>query len=569
MGERGKSIFYASRNAHKISGVDPESTEDSDFNESDHPRSDDGKFGSGSHAPGYSKREGPERSKKMQEERMNAAENRGIEKEIERLKGEKGSKARNRQFELEQELHDRSKRGLYSASKDSTPPQRLSYYASLLPGKENQFETPGEGYRIYKNVPIARTGSQQYLGREIRKTPDTSPNGASTDDEMVTVYRPIEEVTAPETLASFEGKSVLDEHPADPQILVDALDEYEGVSKGHGQNVRIGEKITEGEFAGETPLLADLHVKHPDLNVKVDSGVRDVSCGYTFRLGKDEAGRYIMTQIRGNHIAIVPKGRAGSDVGIKDAKPESDTILVTRRTTMSNRLLVALGLQAAIKDASPKEAAEMIDALKDEDEEEKKEERETKDKAAKDRKAARDAEDEDDEETAEEKKERLEKRKAAKDKAAKDKAKDEFGDDEMTDAEKEEEEEREKKEAKDKAARDAEGAIVLPPDEHSKSDFSTGDAADLLKMLKPVVARSGNKGAKDAYVKLNKQIGQLASGVKDGAPDPFVMLTRIVPEGGIGDSTPEPAMFTFFNGKSYADGLKAYNEYQVARAARK
>jgi hypothetical protein len=476
--KRGKSVFYASRNAHKISGVDAES------------------------------------------------------------------------------------------SKDASPPQRLSYYASLLPGKENQFETPGEGYRIYKNVPIARTGSQQYLGREIKKNPGYKPEWGIIDDEMVTVYRPIEEVTAPETLASFEGKSVLDEHPADPQILVDALDEYEGVSKGHGQNVRIGEKITEGEFAGETPLLADLHVKHPDLNVKVDSGVRDVSCGYTFRLGKDEAGRYIMTQIRGNHIAIVPKGRAGSDVGIKDAKPESDTILVTRRTTMSNRILVALGLQAAIKDASPEDAAKMVDALKDADEESKKEEREAKeakDKAARDA-AARDAEEE---ETAEEKKERLEKRKAAKDKAAKDKAKDEFGDDEMTDAEKEEEEEREKKEAKDKAARDAEGAIVLPPDEHAKSDFSTGDAADLLKMLKPVVARSGNRGAKDAYVKLNKQIGQLASGVKDGAPDPFVMLTRIVPEGGIGDSTPEPAMFTFFNGKSYADGLKAYNDYQVARAARK
>lgn len=455
------------------------------------------------------------------------------------------------------------------SSKDASPPQRLSYYASLLPGKENQFETPGEGYRIYKNVPIARTGSQQYLGREIKKNPGYKPEWGIEDDEMVTVYRPIEEVTEPETLASFEGKSVLDEHPADPQILVDALDEYEGVSKGHGQNVRIGEKITEGEFAGETPLLADLHVKHPDLNVKVDNGVRDVSCGYTFRLGKDEAGRYIMTQIRGNHIAIVPKGRAGSDVGIKDAKPESDTILVTRRTTMSNRILVALGLQAAIKDASPEDAAKMVDALKDADEESKKEEREAKeakDKAARDA-AARDAEDE--QETAEEKKERLEKRKAAKDKAAKDKAKDEFGDDEMTDAEKEEEEEREKKEAKDKAARDAEGAIVLPPDEHSKSDFSTGDAADLLKMLKPVVARSGNKGAKDAYVKLNKQIGDLASGVKDGAPDPFVMLTRIAPEGGIGDSDPEPAMFTFFNGKSYADGLKAYNDYQVARAARK
>ena len=95
-------------------------------------------------------------------------------------------------------------------------PQRLSYYASLVTGKVSQFETPGEGYRIYKDVPIARTGSQQYLGREIKKNPGYKPEWGIADDEIVTVYRPIEEVTAPETLASFEGKSVLDEHPPDP-----------------------------------------------------------------------------------------------------------------------------------------------------------------------------------------------------------------------------------------------------------------------------------------------------------------------------------------------------------------
>lgn len=194
---------------------------------------------------------------------------------------------------------------------------RLSYYASLLPGKESQFQTP-EGYRIYKNVPIARTGMQTYLGREIKKNQGYDPSWNLADDDQVEVYRPYEEVTAPETIASFEGKSVLDEHPAGDKVLVDALDEYEGYSKGHAQNVRVGDKLPDGE----TALLADMHVKNPDLNVKIDAGVRDVSCGYTFLLAKDEAGRLVQTKIRGNHIAVVPRGRAGDDVGIRDSAIE-------------------------------------------------------------------------------------------------------------------------------------------------------------------------------------------------------------------------------------------------------
>ena len=390
------------------------------------------------------------------------------------------------------------------------PSGRLSYYASLLPGKEHQFQTP-EGYRIYKDVPIARTGFQQYLGREIKKNPGYKPEWGIGDDELVTVYRPLEEVTAPETLASFEGKSVLDEHPADPQILVDALDEYESTSKGHAQNIRVGAPMDDGE----TPLLADLHVKHPDLNVKVDEGVRDVSCGYTFELGKDADGRYVQRKIRGNHVAIVPKGRAGSEVGIKDSAPKSSL----RRITMSNRLLVALGLQAALKDAEPEEAKKIVDAAMESEKEEKAEKDaeehpkgcrcddcaggKDKKKGSKDGKGAKDAKIEQlrkllDEFFSEEEEEPAH---AAKDKkkATKD---EEFGDDEMTDAEAESEEEEEKKEKEQakKAEKDAEGAIVLPSDEHAESEFSTGDTAKLLKALRPAVAKSGDKGAKDAYL---------------------------------------------------------------------
>ena len=89
----------------------------------------------------------------------------------------------------------------HAASVDAEPQRRLAYYASQLPGKDTWFQTI-EGYRIYKNVPISRTGSQQYIGREIKKNPGYKPEWGIGDDEMVTVYRPLEEVSSPEAVAS-------------------------------------------------------------------------------------------------------------------------------------------------------------------------------------------------------------------------------------------------------------------------------------------------------------------------------------------------------------------------------
>jgi len=434
--------------------------------------------------------------------------------------------------------------------KEASP--RLAYYASKLPDKDTWFQTD-EGYRIYKNVPIARTGSQEYLGREIKKNSGYDSIWNIGDHEIVTVYRPLEEVTSAETLASFEGKSTLDEHPADPQVLINALDEYEGVSCGHATNIRIGETLEDGE----TSIIADLWVKHPELNMKIDGGVRDVSCGYTFLLDKDSAGRYIMKKIRGNHVAVVPKGRAGSDVGIKDAA-------LNRRFTMAkpNRIFRALGFQAWAKDAKPEEIADALEGMEDSDEVAKKaaeKEEAARDKAAKDKaakdKAAKDADKEHDPDDAE---------CDCKDcKAAKDAV--EKGKDEMTDADKlEEEEKKDKKEEEKEAAKDLD-ALVLPSDEHSKSEFSVGDAAKNLLAMKSAIAKSKDKGATDAFNSICKTVRTLKSGVKDGAVDPFKMLVNIA--SGVNDASIEEIPINqFFSGKSHAEGLKAYNKYQEDRA---
>lgn len=446
-----------------------------------------------------------------------------------------------------------------AAAKDAAP--RLSYYGSFVPGKDSWVEKQ-EGYRVYLNVPIARTGSQNYLGRELKKNPGYLQDWNIGDDEVVTVYRPIEEVTAPETLASFEGMSVLDEHPPDPQVLIDAVDEYDGITKGHAQNIRAGETLADGE----TSIVADLHVKHPELNMKVDGGIRDVSCGYRFLLGKDSEGRYVQTRIRGNHVAIVPVGRAGREVGIKDSDPEQNLRRHIMPRTLRQRFQ-ALGFQNWVKDAKPDEVADALEELgsaKDADAEEEKVEKEMASKAAKD-KAAKDA------------------KRGAKDapehpkgcmcdakdcmeaRSAKDE--DEFGDDEMTDAEGEEKEEKEEKEkaAKDKKGGKDEDALILPADEHSRSEFSVSDAAKSLNILRPLVARSKDKGVKDAYRSLKNGFEKVQSGVKDGVPDPFVAMTRISPEGGANDGEPDIPMFMFFNGKKYEDGLKDWNQYQETR----
>ena len=137
----------------------------------------------------------------------------------------------------------------------------LAYYGYTI--SPNQLET-GEGFLICRNVPIARTGTQEYLGREI------GLDGADSE-RLVTVYRSPEEVFSDAALASFEGKPATNDHPPD-LIGPDDVTVYE---KGHAQNIRRGS----GEWADY--ILADLHIHDRELIDAVQNGKREISCGYT------------------------------------------------------------------------------------------------------------------------------------------------------------------------------------------------------------------------------------------------------------------------------------------------
>lgn len=170
----------------------------------------------------------------------------------------------------------------------------IAYYGSKI--SEHMTKTP-EGFLICHDVPIARIGEQEYLAREIGLDGDP--------DRMIVVHREPEDVFDPAAVASFEGKDVTQNHP--PETLTP--ENHALYAKGHAENVR-----REGDY-----LVADLHLKDPGLISDVENGVtREVSCGYFCRWTPDGTG-YRQTNIRGNHIAVVPRGRAGHAVAIQDS----------------------------------------------------------------------------------------------------------------------------------------------------------------------------------------------------------------------------------------------------------
>lgn len=224
----------------------------------------------------------------------------------------------------------------------------LAYYGYTI--SPNQIET-GEGFLICRNVPIARTGSMDYLESEL--------NPAGSSSKMVKVLRSPEEVFSEAALSSFEGKPVTNEHP--PELLTPET--YSLYAKGHAQNIRKGV----GEWEGH--MMADLHIQDEALIREVQEGKREISCGYDCVWSDNGDGTYSQHDIRGNHVAVVTRGRAGKNVAILDSNKKIEATRPERKGNMKKITLFKL-FAKAVKDASPEElesmAADAADALEEE-----------------------------------------------------------------------------------------------------------------------------------------------------------------------------------------------------------
>lgn len=171
---------------------------------------------------------------------------------------------------------------------------------------EHRARTP-EGYLIALGVPIARTGIQQYKSSELQ---------LDGPERLIDVERPFNEVFAPAAVLSFEGKTITSPHP--PSFLNTQNENL--FHRGHAQNIRKGPKLPDGNQA----LIADLVFKDQDLIQQVESELRkEISAGYEYVLEPtSDPDKYVMRNIRGNHVAVVSSGRAGEHVRVLDSKEE-------------------------------------------------------------------------------------------------------------------------------------------------------------------------------------------------------------------------------------------------------
>lgn len=178
------------------------------------------------------------------------------------------------------------------------------------------------GYVEIRGNPISKVGVFPYLGSEI---------GAPEPDRVYNVYRSAEELSDPDTIASFRLMPLVDEH----SMLGSEDDGLTPAEKKGVQGV-IGEEV----YFDAPYLRGNLKIYSEAAKGLVNSNTkRELSpgyrCVYDFTPGAFDGEQYDAVQrtIRANHLALVEEGRTGPDVAVLDHM---------RFALDSNQLLVAL-----------------------------------------------------------------------------------------------------------------------------------------------------------------------------------------------------------------------------------
>lgn len=198
-----------------------------------------------------------------------------------------------------------------------------------------------EGYLI-ADANAVRTGIQLYAGTEVGKP----------EMQVVRVYRAEDQVRDAQSLRSFSHAPVTLDHPA------------EMVNADNWKQLAVGEVSTEAKWDGNRISLP-LILKDKAAIEAVNGGKRELSAGYTCDLiweaGKTSNGEAYdarQTNIRANHVAIVDRGRAGSECRIGDAgqhvwgaSPITTQTADERKPEMDLRKVLVDGLTVATTDA--------------------------------------------------------------------------------------------------------------------------------------------------------------------------------------------------------------------------
>lgn len=157
-----------------------------------------------------------------------------------------------------------------------------------------------QGY-VITTATITRAGPIEYYGHELGLT-------GSDANKKITVVRTLDELSKPETLASFNGLPFTITHPDDGEVT--AADHKDKAS-GHIANTRIeGGEVVCDVYLTDAAAIETLE----------ETGIREVSVGYDPAELVERGGKFYHINIRGNHVAGVAEGRYGRQCKLNDKK---------------------------------------------------------------------------------------------------------------------------------------------------------------------------------------------------------------------------------------------------------
>lgn len=192
-----------------------------------------------------------------------------------------------------------------------------------------------DGYLVAK-VKIARSGIYQYSKREL----------GFMEDGIVNVYRPDDEVFSKDSLKSLAHAAVTVGHPDEP-VTADNWSEL-AVGEVSADVLRDGEWLTTAiivkDSAAQRQSARELSAGY-NCNIVAEDGVAPCGTPYQFK----------QTNIKFNHLAIVPHGRAGAEARIGDGALNWGAAPKPKEVPLSELKTVVLGDEAvniAVADAA-------------------------------------------------------------------------------------------------------------------------------------------------------------------------------------------------------------------------
>lgn len=190
---------------------------------------------------------------------------------------------------------------------------------------ETSREIDSNGFITINRNPITRAGVFKYSGRTI---PGADPS------KIYSVLRPVEELADPETIKSFRGMPIFDDHPVS-LIGPNMPAEQKGAHGTTGEDIVFDGKI----------LYATVRIFSETLKSLINIGKKQLSAGYKCKYEKSSgffdgiAYDYIQRDIRGNHIALVAEGRSGPDIAVLDSMAFDHFDLVLDQTETKESLM--------------------------------------------------------------------------------------------------------------------------------------------------------------------------------------------------------------------------------------